>query len=348
MERQHLLGFGTMRSDDKNPEDWYEATLQALRLGCRHIDTAELYSDTAKHVGRAITSSGVERSALFVTSKLRGMPIGAYKEVRRRVERMLKEVGLERFDLLLIHWPGPESVDLSGDPSSLTEAAPLAWFKENIGEAWSNMLRLQNDGFTRHCGVSNFYTGHLEALKAACTAKPSGEPGKPEALPLPYANQLFIDVCHQEEELVASLLDAGIRVIAYRSLAFLPVLQMAKDMGDAGYEELEEMAKEMKLASPQQLVVAWLLKRGVSVIVGSSSANHMEENLKAAEVAQDLDQKAMLSGIRELSGLDMNETVEMCGGTDEYARSWREIAAGESGKAGEEVEDAQEKQEGKN
>lgn len=327
------VGLGTMQAGEKPSEAWYEATMNAMRAGCRHIDTAELYSDTAPHVGRAILASGISREELFVTSKLKGMPVGeSYEAVRARVEAMLSAMQLDRFDLLLIHWPGPADLDLAGDPQALLTRAPLAWFEEHIAEAWANMQRLRQDGLTKQVGVSNFYAEHVRLLKEKLAATFSGSfaPGEEqEAHLLPYANQLFIDLCHQELELVRTLQKDGIRVIGYRPICFLPVLGMAKDMGDPGQDLVEELAREAGVSSVQQLVLRWLQARGVSPVVGSTSSRHLSENFGAVAEPKSEKMPSLTDeelGLR-LGALDGNETVEMCSGTDEYAMAWREIGA---------------------
>src|SRR6185437_12664036 len=109
------------------------AVSEALALGYRHIDTAQMYGNEAE-VGRALRQSGIPRGDIFVTTKLAPGNLAA-ADVRRSSEESLRKLGLDHVDLLLIHWP-------SGD-------APL-------GETLAAMGKLRAAGKARFIGVSNF------------------------------------------------------------------------------------------------------------------------------------------------------------------------------------------------
>src|SRR5690606_11767378 len=95
------LGLGVFLVD---PETTQKTVAKALEVGYRHIDTAASYKNEAG-VGRAIAESGIPRDELFITTKLANPdqrdPHGAF-------ERSLDELGLDRVDLYLIHWPLPK------------------------------------------------------------------------------------------------------------------------------------------------------------------------------------------------------------------------------------------------
>src|SRR5271163_3299558 len=96
------LGFGVFQIP---PADTETATATALEIGYRHIDTAEMYGNE-KEVGRAVAQSGLDRSEVFVTSKLNN---GFHRPeaARGAFDRTLGELGFEYVDLFLIHWPLP-------------------------------------------------------------------------------------------------------------------------------------------------------------------------------------------------------------------------------------------------
>ena len=110
-----------------------EAVSEALGLGYRHIDTAQMYGNEAE-VGRALRGSGVPRDEIFLTTKVAPGNLAA-ADVRRSTEESLRRLGLDHVDLLLIHWPSGE--------------APL-------GETLGAMEALRDAGKTRFIGVSNF------------------------------------------------------------------------------------------------------------------------------------------------------------------------------------------------
>lgn len=125
------LGFGTFQLAG---DDAYRSVRTALEAGYRHLDTAQAYANEAE-VGRALRDSRIDRDTVFVTTKIRPSNAGA-AEVRTSTEESLRQLGTDRIDLLLLHWPAEE-------------VAPLA-------ETLSAMTELQGDGLVRHLGVSNF------------------------------------------------------------------------------------------------------------------------------------------------------------------------------------------------
>src|SRR3978361_1415911 len=109
------LGFGVFQVP---PEDTAKITGQALEVGYRHIDTAEMYGNE-KGVGEGIRSSGLDRGDVFVTSKLNkrfppttrttGSP--PPDDARRAFAQSLAALGFDYVDLFLIHWPLPTLYD---------------------------------------------------------------------------------------------------------------------------------------------------------------------------------------------------------------------------------------------
>jgi 2,5-diketo-D-gluconate reductase A len=133
------LGFGTWPLDGREAERMVAA---ALGAGYRLIDTAEEYGNESG-VGRAIASSGVDPDELFVTTKFNRRWHGI-EEVRQAWTKSVELLGLERIDLLLIHWPNPGH--------------------DRYVDAWRGMLRLLEERKVRAIGVSNFTPTHLQRL----------------------------------------------------------------------------------------------------------------------------------------------------------------------------------------
>jgi 2,5-diketo-D-gluconate reductase A len=141
------LGLGTSPMGDRQAE---EIVTAALRAGYRLIDTAENYRNEAG-VGRGIRASGVDRDEVFVTTKFNERWHGE-AEAQQAWANSAERLGLERIDLLLIHWPNPK--------------------KDRYVEAWRGLLRLLEDGKVRAIGVSNFKTTHLDRLIEETGAAP--------------------------------------------------------------------------------------------------------------------------------------------------------------------------------
>ena len=135
------LGFGVFQIP---PPDTQAAAAKALEIGYRHLDTAEMYGNEHE-VGRAVAGSGLDRSEVFVTSKLNN---GFHRpgDARRAFDRTLSQLGFDYVDLFLIHWPLPTLYD--GDFVS----------------TWKVMIEFQLDWRARSIGVSNFQPHHLARL----------------------------------------------------------------------------------------------------------------------------------------------------------------------------------------
>jgi diketogulonate reductase-like aldo/keto reductase len=313
------VGFGTMEHADGShpPEEMYEASLSYLRQGGRHLDCAELYS-TAQHVARAIKDSEIERSELHITTKLCGLPSEEYPAVRQRLARHLEELGIASVDLLLIHWPGaPIAADVDDERREFSVedarkllkneevlAAACCWeyFEQNVDAAWANMQRLREDGLCAEIGVSNFSLAHLDRLAA-------NHPDVP-----PRANQIHISITQQQRELVSTMLGRGILPIGYRSLAFLPVVEMAAGMGDTTQSTLKELQATLQADSISQVVLAWLVRRGCHVLAKSTNDGRNLQNISAQELARSSLWPAELDSL--LADANGSEMVAMCEGVD--------------------------------
>jgi 2,5-diketo-D-gluconate reductase A len=135
------LGFGVFQIP---PAETARAVGLALDAGYRHIDTAEMYQNE-KGVGEGVRASGLDRSEVFVTSKLNN---GFHRpdDARAAFARTLTDLDLDYVDLFLIHWPLPTLYD--GDFVS----------------TWKVLEEFARDGQARSIGVSNFQVAHLERL----------------------------------------------------------------------------------------------------------------------------------------------------------------------------------------
>jgi 2,5-diketo-D-gluconate reductase B len=125
-----VIGLGTW---DLRGRTCARMVEEALRLGYRHVDTAEMY-DNEREVGEGLRASGIARGEVFITTKVWQDHL-APREFERATKDSLAKLGLSEVDLLLIHWPNPR--------------IPLA---DTIGA----LTRMKREGLTRHVGISNF------------------------------------------------------------------------------------------------------------------------------------------------------------------------------------------------
>jgi 2,5-diketo-D-gluconate reductase A len=133
------VGFGTWPISDREAARMVSA---AIETGYRLIDTAEMYRNE-EGVGQGVRASGIDRSEIFVTTKLSQRWHG-YSEAQQAFEDSARRLGMDYIDLFLIHWPNPE--------------------RDRYVEAWRGMIELLGQGKARAIGVSNFKPAHLERL----------------------------------------------------------------------------------------------------------------------------------------------------------------------------------------
>jgi diketogulonate reductase-like aldo/keto reductase len=135
------LGLGT---SGLRGEQCTEVVKKAVELGYRHIDTADMYQNHLA-IAEALKQTEVKRDQLFITSKIQSEDL-EYKQLKKTADRLLSELELEYFDLLLIHWPSP---------------------KIPVEESLKAMKELKEAGKTKNVGVSNFTVPLLkEALES--------------------------------------------------------------------------------------------------------------------------------------------------------------------------------------
>ena len=133
------LGFGVFLI---KPAGTVEAVTEALDIGYRHIDTAEMYGNE-QQVGEAIRRSGLARTDVFVTSKLNN-PWRTYDDAITAFDQSLADLGFDYVDLFLIHWP-------------------LVTVRDFM-DVWRAFEQVHGEGRARSIGVSNFQIHHLERL----------------------------------------------------------------------------------------------------------------------------------------------------------------------------------------
>jgi 2,5-diketo-D-gluconate reductase A len=175
------LGFGVFKI---KPDETVEATLRALEIGYRHLDTAEMYRNESE-VGRAVRESGLARGDVFVTSKLNN-DAHAPKDALDAFDRTLEDLGFDYLDLFLIHWPTPGRGDYV--------------------ETWRAMEEIYRSGRAKAIGVSNFNAHHLQRLFD-------------EAEVVPAVNQIELHPYLTQEALRAFNAEHGIATEAWSPIA---------------------------------------------------------------------------------------------------------------------------------
>lgn len=139
-----VLGLGTAGTKEERGK---EAIKHALKIGYRHIDTAQMYGNE-REVGKAISEDSVDRDDVFITTKIDN-PNHRYEDVIESVEQSLERLRTDYVDLLLIHWP--------------VENVPL---KDTL----DGMNHLKKQGKVKNIGVSNFTVQLMEKAQKKADA----------------------------------------------------------------------------------------------------------------------------------------------------------------------------------
>ena len=226
-----ILGLGTWQLQGKSCAD---SVKTAIQLGYTHIDTADAYENHAE-VGKGIKESKVQRSKLFITTKVWTTEL-YYRDVIKNTQRFLEELRTDYIDLLLIHWPNKE----------IPMEEPFKAFKELI-EAKK----------VRSIGVSNFTISHIKEAK------------KVSKIPI-TVNQVEYHPYLNQEDLLKYCKENKIIVTAYSPLARGRILEDST---------LKEIAKTYN-KTISQIVLRWLIQKGLIVIPKASSESHIKENLE--------------------------------------------------------------------
>ena len=233
------LGLGTwMIPDDATGP----AVEEALKLGYRHIDTAQAYRNESG-VGRALKASGIARDEVFVTTKL-AAELKSYDAAAASIDGSLEKLGLDVIDMMLIHSPQPWAEFGADDPHF-----------EGNREAWRALEDAYEAGKLRAIGVSNFQIADLDNILASCTVAP-------------MVNQVLAHISNTPEELIRYSQDKGILVEAYSPIAHGELLKN---------RVVAEVAETYGVSVPQ-LSIRYTLQLGLLPLPKTADPDHMKAN----------------------------------------------------------------------
>lgn len=258
-----VLGFGTWKAE--NGEVAYQAVLEALKAGYRHIDTAAIYQNE-ESVGRAIRDSGISRQEIFVTTKLWNTN-HSYEEARHAFEESMEKLGLDYLDLYLIHWPNPKPLRENDE------------WKTRNAEVWRAMEDLYQEGKIRAIGVSNFLPHHLDALLETARV-------------IPAVNQVRLAPGVYQEEVVAYCREKGILLEAWGPFG-------QGELFDK--KEVQEIATKHG-KSVAQIALAWSLAESFLPLPKSVTVSRIQSNLDCFGIELSNDEREVLKTISVTSG----------------------------------------------
>ena len=271
------MGLGTWKS---SPGEVYQAVIEAVKAGYRHIDCAYIYGNEPE-VGAALkycfSESMVRREEMWITSKLWNSA-HLKQDVVPALQLTLRQLGLDYLDLYLIHWP-VSLVPGTFFPKSPEEFLSLA--QAPLEETWQGMEDGVRHGLSRHIGVSNFSVPKIRKIIQTASIRP--ELNQVESHP-------FLVQADMEQFAEAE----GIHLTAYAPLGApdrSKKLPGEPDLLNAPV--LREMASQ-KGWTPAQLLIAWQLNRGWSVIPKSVTAERIRQNLLAASCELSIEERQTL------------------------------------------------------
>ncbi|KAL3476140.1 Aldo/keto reductase [Aspergillus californicus] len=261
------LGFGTFQ----DPDSQEETVSRALQKGMRLIDTARVYN-VEEQVGRGIKKSNVPREDIFVSTKLWCNDYHP-EDVGRALDDSLRDLSTPYVDLLLMHYPctfqrGSERFPRDKDGRMIAGETTFV-------DTWRAMEGLVKTGKVKAIGVSNFSKGEIETLLR-------------ETSTVPAVHQMEVHPYLQQKAFNEWLSTKGIHVVQFSPLGNMNDFyrqtgwskEVAHMMRVIDQPILQELGKKYN-KSPVQIVLAWGINSGRSIIPKSVVDWQIEENLEA-------------------------------------------------------------------
>jgi len=234
------LGLGTWFIDDDKAADAVKA---AVKLGYRHIDTAQAYGNE-RGIGEGIRTCGVPREELFVVSKV-AAEHKTYESAAASIDETLAKMGLDYLDMMIIHSPQPwVEVNRSEDR-----------YVEGNRAAWRALEDAYKAGKLKVIGISNFQIGDIESLLQTAEIKP-------------MVNQILLHISNTPLELMEYCQKNGIAVEAYSPIAHGEILNQP---------EIKAMAEKYGVTVPQ-LCIRYTLQLGAISLPKTANPEHMKTN----------------------------------------------------------------------
>lgn len=249
------LGLGTWFIDDSVVAD---AVKEAVKIGYRHIDTAQAYGNE-RGVGEGIRTCGLPREELFVVSKV-AAEHKTYEEAMAGIEHTLEMMGLDYLDMMIIHSPQPwVKVNQSEDR-----------YVEGNRAAWRALEDAYKEGKLRAIGVSNFQMDDIESLLETAEIKP-------------MVNQILLHISNTPMELVEYCQKNDIAVEAYSPIAHGEIL---------GQPDILKIAEKYGVSVPQ-LCIRYTLQLGTISLPKTGNPEHMKVNANVNFVISEEDMETL-------------------------------------------------------
>ena len=257
-----------------SPDEAEKMTYEAIKVGYRHIDTAEVYRNekgVAEGIKKAISNNIVKRSDLFITTKVFpgserwGQSQKTYQDVVEAFNKSLERLELSYVDLYLIH---------------------SAHADQTRVEQWKALIDLKQEEYIKFAGVANWNINHLQELKE-------------NNLLLPDTNQIELHPWTQQPELVSYLKENKIHIIAYSSLVPLSTwrskegensLKTSKmDAEGSSDDSLFKSLANKYNVKESQVLLQWALQNNYAVLPKTIKISRLKENFNFSFLIDDDD-----------------------------------------------------------
>ncbi|GAA5051557.1 diketogulonate reductase-like aldo/keto reductase [Thermocatellispora tengchongensis] len=259
------LGFGVFQSA---PEETTAAVEAALATGYRHIDTAAVYFNE-REVGEGIRRSGVERSEVFVETKVWITDYG-YEQTLRAFDKSARKLGVDQIDLLILHQPLPSAFDMTV-------------------ASYQALEKLLADGGVRAIGVSNFTADHLKTLLERTEI-------------VPAVNQIELHPYFTQRDMRQAHVEHGILTQAWSPIG--GVTFYPDNFGWSPENRTSTLTDpvirgiaEAHGKTAAQVMLAWHLQQGRSAIPKSVKPERIAENFDVFDIVLGPDELAALDAL---------------------------------------------------
>lgn len=255
------LGFGVFQSP---PAETTAAVETALKVGYRHIDTAAAYGNE-REVGEGIRRSGIDRSEVFIETKVWVSDYG-YDETLHAFDKAVGKLDVEQLDLLILHQPAPDR------------------FEKTLA-AYKALEALLFDGKVRAIGVSNFMRRHLDRLLTDISVTPA-------------VNQVELHPYFTQPDVQKADAEHGILTQAWSpigGITFYP------GFGDDRVSVMDDpLLRELGAAhgkTPAQIMLRWHLQQGRSAIPKSTNPGRIAENFDVFDFELSADELSRIDAL---------------------------------------------------
>jgi diketogulonate reductase-like aldo/keto reductase len=253
------LGLGVFQTP---PDETRAAVEAALSTGYRHIDTAAAYGNE-RQVGEAVRNSGVDRSEVFLETKIWISDYG-YDKTLHGFEKSARKLGVDQIDLLILHQALPSQFELTL-------------------EAYRALETLLADGKVRAIGVSNFMTEHLTTLLERSTV-------------VPAVNQIEVHPYFQQRDVQTLDADYGILTQAWSPIGGITFYRDGQHSSTLQDPVIGDIAAAHG-KTPAQVMLHWHLQQGRSVIPKSTKPQRIAENLDVFDFDLSSDELAAIDAL---------------------------------------------------